>query len=304
MEGIGGLTNANKYDDRDVDNVKGNEQVSTKTALNTLANKAGMSDDYAIHGFDKTAKELVAEHRAEQDERWGEAVIDCLPGGSYATMAYDVHKLMHEKGLGDAIRSGEWKAVEEFVPEFIAKLAEGAKGLHSASSAMILPKVLYTLSKAMAESVAADGELGQERKAAFVKSAMHVMVIGGLNGLPQAYVDAAREHYMEDRDAGSIADRMSRALGKNGNNALMGVMQLHADQGMGAARTMLETKQPHSDFFRAHPDLAKRYGDDPAFRAGFDGTVYAASHGQYEQMMRALDARDARYEAHHIAWRG
>jgi hypothetical protein len=304
MEGIGQLTNANKYDDRDVDNLKGNEQVSTKTALNTLANKAGMSDDYAIHGFDKTAKELVAEHRAEQDERWAAAVIEVVvPPAEYGVAAYEAAKELAKGKLGDAIRDGGIKAGEKFFFEFFEKLGHGL-GLHSASMAMILPKVLYALAKVSAESVAADGELGQERKAAFVKSAMHVMVLGGLNGLPPGYVDAAREHYLEDRDAGDIADKMSRALGRNGNNALMGVMQLHCDQGMGAARTMLETKQSASTFLRAHSDLAQRYADDPAFRAGFDGTVYAAAHGQYEQMMRALDSRDARYEAHHVAWRG
>lgn len=304
MDGIGGLTNANKYDDRDVDNLKGNEKVSTKTALNTLADKSGMSDDYAVHGFDPTAKELVAEHRAEQDERWVKTFIDLLPGGDAVTTAYELHKELKNGKLGEALRTGDQHMLEEAVPELIAKFAEGRKGLHSASGAMALPKIVYTLAKAMAESVAADGELGQARKAAFVKSAMHVLVLGTLNGLPQEYVNAARAHYMEDRDAGDIADRMGRALGRNGNNALMGVMQLHCDQGMGAARTMFETKQSPSDFFRAHPDLAQRYGDDPAFRAGFDGTAHAHAHGQYDEMMKSLDARDARYEAHHIAWRG
>jgi len=304
MDGIGGLTNANKYDDRDVENLKGNEQVSTKTALNTLANKAGMSDDYAIHGYDATAKELVAEHRAEQDERWAKAVIDVVvPHGDDMTTMYDAVKELNKGKLGDAIRAGSVTAGEKVFFDFIEKAAHGA-GLHSASAAMMLPKFVYTMAKASAESVADDAELGQEKKAAFVKSAMHVLVLGSLNGLPQEYVNAARAHYTEDRDAGDIADKMSRALGKNGNNALAGVMQIHCDQGMIAARTMLDAKQSSSDFLRAHPDLAKRYGDDPAFRAGFDGAVYAKVHGQYDDMMKALDQRDARYTAHHVAWRG
>jgi hypothetical protein len=300
---VGALTNANKYEDRDLDNVKANEQVSTKTALNTLANKAGMSDDYAVHGHDETAPELVAEHQERAQERWIKTFVEAVPGGEELATAYELHKELKEGKLGEAIKTGDWHVAEHAAKEFLVKMAEGA-GLHGAKLAVEIPWILGKLAKAMAESVSDDAELGQEKKAAFVKSGMHVLVLGSLNGLPQEYVNAQRAHYMADRDSGSIADKLGTALGKNGNNALMGIMQLHCDQGIGAARTMFDAKQTPEEFFRAHPDLGKRFADDAAFHAGFEGAMYAQRHGQYDEMMKALDQRDVRYEAHHIAVRG
>jgi maltose-binding protein MalE len=81
-------------------------------------------------------------------------------------------------------------------------------------------------------------------------------------------------------------------------------MQLHCDQGMNAARAMYEAKQTPSEYLAAHPDVAQKYQRDPAFHHGFNGMVFAHDNGQYAEVVMGLDARDARYDAHHVAWRG
>jgi len=275
VDGVNGLSRQNTYDDSDIDQMKGKEALSTNAAINRIGNHAGLGDTHTVRANDKTSGEIVAEHRAEVAKEW-------TPG------------------------AGELKQ-EAKTHVAIAVAEHGLKhvGLHFAARALggaALPAALVQFAFKMTKSVAADSKVGHEVAEAKVKSAMHTVVLGSLNGLPQAFVNAQRGRYAADAPDG-LVERMSRAMGR-GDNDLMGVIQLHCDQGIAAARAMVDAHQSPAAYLAAHPDVARRCDDDIAFKAGFDGAVYAREHGQWDDMMTALDRRDVRYEAHHVAYRG
>ncbi len=275
IDGVNGLSKQNNYDDSDLEAMKGREALSTNAAINRIGNHAGLSDTHALSGSDKTSSEIVAEHRAAVQKDW-------TPGGA------------------DVVEHGAAHAAEHFaehgMKEVLPRLA------FRAAAGVALPIHLIQAGYEMATSVAEDSKVGHERAAALVKSAMHTVVLGSLNGLPQAFVDSQRARYAADAPSG-LVKRMSDAMGR-GDNAFMGIIQLHCDQGIGAARAMFDAKQAPADYLKAHPELASRMADDIGFKAGFEGAMYAHEHGQYDDVMKALAARDARYDAHHIAWRG
>jgi len=275
VDGIDRLSKQNDYDDGDIDSLKGHENVSTSAALNAIGNHAGLGDTHALRGRDKTSADIVTEHQAAVRGQWG---FDPKEAAAHGAGAAAEH--MAEHGL------------QSVMPRLAFRALGG----------LALPIHLVELGAKMAESVAADSNAGHDRAEAQVKSAMHVMILGNLNGLPRSYVDSERARYAADAPAG-LVQRMTSALAR-GDNGLMAVAQLHCDQGMNAARAMVQVKQSQPDYFAAHPDVAKRVADDAAFRAGFEGTLRARETGEYDAAMKALDARDARYEAHHVAWRG
>jgi hypothetical protein len=267
VDGATGLSRQNSYDDSDIENMKGKETLSTNAAINRIANHAGLGDTHTIHGSDKTSKEVVAEHREAVRQEWSPASV--------------VHEALgHSAG----------QAAEHLAEHGAARVAFRALG------GAALPVHLIVFAADMAKSVAEDSKVGHERAEAMVKSAMHTVILGCLNGLPQSYVDGKRARYAADAPDGLVR-RMSDAIGRS-DNSLMAVMQLHCDQGMYTAG------QGSADYLKAHPDVATRIAADPAFKAGFEGAVYAHDHQQYDAVMKALDARDVRYETHHVAFRG
>lgn len=272
MDGVGGITNQNHYDDSDIERMKGLETVSTQSAINRIGNHAGLDENHTVHGSDKTSKEVVAEHREAVRQQWSPKEV------------------VHEE-LGHAAGHG----LEHLAEHGAARFAFRALG------GVALPIHLVLFAKEMVESVADDAAVGHERAEAVVKSAMHTVILGSLNGLPQDFVNQQRARYAEDAPDGLVR-RMSGALGRDNN--LMGVIQLHCDQGITAARAMYATGQTPAAYSSAHPDVAKRIAEDPSFKAGFEGAVWAHEHGQYDDVMKALDARDARYAQHQIAFRG
>jgi hypothetical protein len=74
---------------------------------------------------------------------------------------------------------------------------------------------------------------------------------------------------------------------------------------MNAARAMCDAGLAKEAYLAAHPDVAKRCAEDPAFKAGFDGVVWAKQRGPdtYDAVIKDLEARDVRYEQAHVAWR-
>jgi hypothetical protein len=264
MGDVTGISKGNYYSDRDVDALQGNEKVSTNAAINRVANHAGASEIHVLHGRDKTEGEIRSEHRdgVTKDEAAGTA-------GELASMG---------------------------IEHIIEHVGEAEIGL------VALPASLIAASYEMMKNVGEDGIVGHERAEAMPRDAMHALILGSLNGLPQGYVDGQRARLSNDAKDGSFTREMSRQLGRK-DNPMMGIMQLHCDQGLNAARTMYTANQRPSEYLAANPDIAKKYTHDAAFRHGFDGAVFAHDNGQYADVMKALDQRDARYTAHHVAWR-
>jgi hypothetical protein len=268
MGDVSGVSKGNHYSDHDLDALKGNEKISTNAAINRVANHAGADEIHVLHGRDKTEGEIRSEHR--------DGVAN--------------------EGFWDDI-----KEVGQLGTEHILEHLEMAGAVDASAVMLPVSTVLGTLE--MMKKVGEDGIVGHERAEAMPRDAMHAVILGNLNGLPQGYVDGERSKLSNEAKDGSFAREMSRQLGRN-DNPMMAIMQLHCDQGMTAARAMVDAKQTPSEYLATHADVAKKYTHDAAFRHGFDGAVFARDNGQYPDIMKALDARDARYEAHHVAWRG
>jgi hypothetical protein len=93
------------------------------------------------------------------------------------------------------------------------------------------------------------------------------------------------------------------------------VLQLHADRGMNAARSLIDggaiSREGAPDETKSallrDPAMKAKYDTDPAFRAGFDGLVWQHQHdskASYDETVSRLEARDARYAQHSISFRG
>lgn len=91
-------------------------------------------------------------------------------------------------------------------------------------------------------------------------------------------------------------------------DARVATLQLHCDEGMHAARTMLEGNQAKDGFLEANPAIAKRYAEDVAFHNGFDALCWskndkAAPADAYGTQIHNLESRDARYAAASVTLR-
>ncbi len=301
VEGVGnGLSNQNSYDEGDVERMKGLEALSTQAAINQIG---GFDTTHTIHGSDRTEAEVVAEHQDRVQERWTKELIGLIPGiGESVETGMEIRESLEHGDLRKAIESGSKRAVFEVADRLAEHAIEhaGRFGFRALGAAVPLLK-LYKLAKAMVESVAEDADTGHARAEARIKSAMHTTIIGSLNGLPQDFVNQERTRYAADAPS-SLVQRMNAALAKK--NALMGVIQLHCDQGISSARAMYAAGQSSTDYLRAHTDVAKRVAEDPAFKAGFEGAIYAHEHGQYDELLKGLEARDARYALHNVSFQG
>jgi hypothetical protein len=207
MGDVNGITKGNYYSDRDIDALQGNEKVSTNAAINRVANHAGASEIHILHGRDKTEGEIRSEH---SDAVMKEGIV-----GDFAELTQ---------------MGGE---------HLVEHLAEADVGV------TMLPLTLMKATYEMMKSVGEDGIVGHERAEAMPRDAMHALILGCLNGLPQGYVDQERSRLSNDAKDGSFTREMSRQLGRN-DNAMMGIMQLHCDQGINAARTAFTARQTPS----------------------------------------------------------
>jgi len=82
-------------------------------------------------------------------------------------------------------------------------------------------------------------------------------------------------------------------------------LQLHCDQGVGAAEDFGASGKTKEEFFAMCPKVAERYAADAAFRAGFDALVWAKKNAPEDakQLLADVHARDARYAAANIQYR-
>lgn len=91
-------------------------------------------------------------------------------------------------------------------------------------------------------------------------------------------------------------------------DARAATLQLHCDEGMHAARTMLEGNLGKDGFLKANPATARRYAEDVAFHNGFDALCWSkndktAPPDAYAAQIQKLESRDARYAAAHVTLR-
>lgn len=263
MSGVSSVSVSNTYTDRELDELARSSSTSTQAAVNTISGHAGSTYDLALHGRDATADDVKTAHQDKVAHEW---------------------RTMPANEGGDAVAE-----------HGIDHLVEGG-------GVLLLPVTLVRAGVEMAKAVNEDRETGLDRTNAMKRDALHAFVLGNINGLPDDYVAANMGRYSKDAKDGTFAQNLQRRLGNDADHAQVAILQLHADQGMNAARAACDAKLSVTDYLRANPEAAKRYASDPAFRHGFDGVVFAHDRGpaQYKAVVDALTARDARYEQHHV----
>lgn len=109
---------------------------------------------------------------------------------------------------------------------------------------------------------------------ATTREAEHVGLLSALD-LPTSYRIEAGEYFSvrsDDPSAQAFAAKLKA------NPSALATLQAEADLGMEAAREMTERGGTTESLLQENPSFAKLYAADPAFRAGFDGYVYAATH--------------------------
>lgn len=260
---IDGPRNALKYEDTDWDALRGHEGESSSSALNRIGQHAGLTQTHTVRGDDKTEREIKAEHK---DHQMFGAIKDLGKEGADHVL---VHLVFH------------------------------------ADAPLALPVALISAAKDMMEAVGEDDLVGHERANALTGDAMHAVALANLNGLPQGFVDEQMARYPDSIKRGALATKMDARLANASDRQAMARLQLHSDQGMNAARRACDAGLDRTAFLKANPDLAKRCDEDLAFKAGFDAMFWAKSKGAetYRAVTSDLDARDARYDQHHVAWR-
>jgi len=263
----------NRYSRNDVDGLRGHEKDSTSAIMNDARRATSGAAPVAIRGDDKSAKEIREDDREEQLEEFRHPLERITEFRRETRIAIAADFL--NEGAGEAVELG--KAGYETL----------TKNLHAA-------------------------HMGDILHGAVQRDQMQRALLSQLN-IPQGAKEEALERFTEPETEGEASDA-SRLADKLHNDpawhAKMAILQLHCDQGMNAAREMIDSG-PHTGvdrmkFSMAHADVAKRCAEDPAFKAGFDAVVWAKKQGDatYKTVCTELASRDARYDAHHVAWRG
>lgn len=131
---------------------------------------------------------------------------------------------------------------------------------------------------------------------------LHAGILDRLE-LPKSFKDAEMKKLDVSMTKQSTAYKVSAHL-----DARAATLQLHCDEGMHAARTMLESSKDKTAFLKENPTIAKRYAEDAAYHNGFDALCWskndkAAPTGTYEAQVASLESRDARYAQSNITLR-
>jgi hypothetical protein len=273
----------NDFDRDELDAMKRNE--STNEALNKVRKDAGYmpGGDVKVRGDDKTAKELQAEWKASD----GPLTALKHEGPSQAAEHIGTHVAEHAaKHVASKVIAGGAAAAGLGISAGWALYA----GLHHLAEQNERAEVLRT---------------AYARDEMYLAMITHVDVPGGFRA----------QEIAERPDAGrgfqSGTQKMTTAFASQ-DRALQATLQLHCDQGMNAARDLVDagvlgaaTKADVERELGRRPSIEARYREDPAFRAGFDALVWAKGHGdEYKRTIERLEARDARYAQHGIQYRG
>lgn len=148
-------------------------------------------------------------------------------------------------------------------------------------------------------------EHGEQLSKTLGKDEMHLALLHVVD-VPKGYRDT---RVLDRKDSGqsfaSGAQTMAREIIFR-QPGVRAALQLHCDQGMAAARRMLENGQSKDAFLAANPEVSKRYAEDAAFQEGFEALQWAREQktgDAYKETIKALESRDARYDAVHIPCR-
>jgi hypothetical protein len=207
--------------------------------------------------------------------------------------------LQHAAGDGEIAFTAEDKTYDEVIAEKKAVLPPSELGAEAADvGAHVAELFMKRVPKAVVYGVEIGGgllatgllvhgyvksvELGDHAKDAVLQDALHVALLWTLEGLPQGFRDEEIAKRKEVAGGtGCTSAKIATALKANPDVAKCApVLQRHCDDGIRAAEEVIAAGgRTATAFFDAHPDVAARFGpryrSDAAFRAGFDGRLWA-----------------------------
>ncbi|HSQ62779.1 MAG TPA: hypothetical protein VLM85_06175 [Polyangiaceae bacterium] len=253
------------HDDREVLEQK----ASTENLLNGAAQKSGKiarDEHIDVHGDDASFREVK-----EGQRPWADPVhtVGSLTPGATST-AYDLAEVFAEKGLEHLLGGvANWMPVVGMAVE--------------------IKETIQALPEAW--------ERGDRQHEALLQDAANLAVVETVSGLPEGY-----RHEQETRRAEAYAGGRSSAPWQAIQTALIAekgaipLLQLRTDEGMKVAEDVVRFGHDPMTHLK-ESGLSGRYLADAAFRAGFDGVLWAKSHGPEEltKVLTSLHDRDARF---------
>ncbi len=229
--------------------------------------------------------------------------LDVVIRGDDNTFERQSATLEHTHELADHVDHG--LSTASTLTELAGVAGHEAPALVSVAALPIVGSVVALY--AGLKMLCSENEKGQIRNETAVKEQMHVAMLSALD-LPNDFKTREMAKFtVAGQSFQGGAQRMTSALAGEAGKPTVAVLQLHADQGMDAARRLLDTYAhgaPHD--LSSQPGLHDRLRTDPAFKAGFDVVLWARNqptNDAYKTLIQGLDARDVRYEQHHIAYR-
>ncbi|HEX4515646.1 MAG TPA: hypothetical protein VH054_18995 [Polyangiaceae bacterium] len=254
----------------DVSNLRGYEDISTSSALGKIAQDAnGGKATALVHANDKSYDELLAEYRSA--------------GGSKAEIA-EAH--LHAVEVGSEVVG-------------VSALEIGMTGAAAAIAGPVagLAFGLYKLAEA--------NQRGRELSTAVARDEQRVALLTHL-AIPDGFRSSELGKYDHAGKTFQSMNQKMTSFMAGQDHALVPLLQLHCDQGMNSAQDMIRSSVTDKGvFLAAHPDVAKRYADDQAFKEGFDAMLWAHDKGgaEYAKLTTDLGQRDARYNAAGVTFR-
>jgi hypothetical protein len=245
---------------------------STSTIVNKARRDAGFKEsDVAVRGDDRTLKEVLHDHHTE------------IAGGEALGGALHGVEVLEAVGVGEHAIHALGTAPQWAVPALTFAAAQYG---------------MYETEK-----------WKMEMKDGATRDQLHAAVLVRLD-VPTGFKTeeiAKLGVSMTKQDAASKISDQFELIDK----PRVATLQLHCDQGMNAARTMIESGGEKEAFLKANPDIAKRYAGDAAFHNGFDALCWAKDDSRkkdgdptsYKAAVESLQTRDARYDAAHITYR-
>lgn len=268
MSDVGGVSGSKQRSFSDEEIDAMRKDESTSAIVNKARRDAGFKEkDVSVRGDDKTLNQVLSNRKTH---------VSAIEA---ASAAFDAMSVAEAVGVTIPGKEALGVAPEIALPVF---------GLFAAHYGM------YEMEKSKAEM-----------KDGATRDQLHAAILRNLD-VPAGFKDAEMKKLDVTMTSQSAASKVSDQF-KLGDKALVATLQLHCDEGMHAARTMLQSGKGENAFFEANPAIKKRYAEDVAFHNGFDALCWTKSKeappGAYDAQIKNLESRDARYTAAHITLR-
>ncbi|MFO0663593.1 MAG: hypothetical protein U0174_06555 [Polyangiaceae bacterium] len=270
MDGIS-ASSASRARDYDFDEVEAlRKDDSTSDIMNKVRHDAdaNYTKDVFIRGDDKSSKELREEFRNELTEHAAETAG---------------HLALHQ--VPELVEAGIVAGAATSAAVVIGGVAIGAAFLHAV-------------------------EQGEKVNAARDKDESRLAMLASLH-LPKGFMTQEGNRCDVASNNGKAGRYLILEALEGKDHKYKAVLQMHCDRGQHAALEVLKsgTFKPGmsaEQLLKERPNVYAAYAKDAAFRAGFDGLLWAKQHdpAEFDAAVKALGSRDAAYAKNHVRVQG